>query len=57
MGFSDKLQINKVTTKEPENTEEWLQRFIEIILKENSKSQDRQKQSQKERKINNGTAQ
>ncbi len=49
MSFSDRLSINKVITKEPEDIKEWLQRFIEIILKENSKSQGQPKRCQKER--------
>lgn len=64
MGFSDRLHINKVITKEPEDTEEWLQRFIEIMLKEDSKgkSKDRHYQKKeiealgkKEGETNNGT--
>lgn len=67
MSFSDRLSINKVIRKEPENIEEWLQRFIEIILKENSNCEDKDKQRQNGRKekealahkkgkeINNGT--
>jgi len=34
MSFSDKLRIDEIITKEPENIEEWLERFIEIIMKE-----------------------
>jgi len=52
MSFSDRLYINKVMTKEPENIEEWLRRFIEVILKENSdcNSKERQKQHGKKGK-------
>ncbi len=34
MSFSDKLRIEKIIVTEPENVEEWLKRFIEIIMKE-----------------------
>jgi len=47
MGFSDKLYIDKVIRKEPENVEEWVKRFIEIVLKENSSSKDKDRQRHK----------
>lgn len=34
MSFSDKLRIEKIIVREPENVEEWLKRFIDIIMKE-----------------------
>lgn len=34
MGLRHKLHIGRVTTREPENVEEWLERFAEIIMKE-----------------------
>jgi len=64
MSFSDRLYINEVITKEPENIEEWLERFIEIMLKEDSncKGKDRRYRrkeketlGKKERETDNGT--
>lgn len=34
MSFSDKLRIDKIMVREPENIEEWLEHFIQIIGKE-----------------------
>lgn len=47
MSFSDKLRIDEIITKEPENIEDWLQRFIEIILKENSDCNSKDKNRQR----------
>ena len=54
MGFSDRLYISKVITKEPDSIEEWLERFIEIILKENSNSncKDKERRCGKKEKQN-----
>ena len=41
MGLRHKLHIGRVTMREPENTEEWLERFFEIILSNSSDSKDR----------------
>lgn len=34
MSFSDKLRIEKIIVREPENVEDWMERFIQIIMKE-----------------------
>ena len=48
MGFSDKLYIDKVIKKEPENIEDWLERFVNIILKENSNCNSKDNNRQRE---------
>lgn len=59
MSFSKRLYIDKVITKEPEDIEEWLQRFIEIILNNNSDSKDKagkDNMGREKEKSSNGSA-